>query len=192
MTTDGTGDLIDITVPVRAGMVTFPGDPPYRSGLVRSLAAGDVCDLTRAEGGVHTGTHIDAPRHFVVGGAAVDDVPLGACVGPAYVVDARGVTGHIDAAVLDRLVLPPDAVRVLFLTSNSARWADDAFAEDFVALTPDAADELVRRGAVLVGNDYLSVAPYDDPAPTHVTRSPPASSSSRAWTCAASSPAGTT
>ncbi len=168
MPTSSNGHLIDVTLPVAEGIVTFPGDPQYRMSRAAQLSAGDVCNLSRIDCGVHTGTHVDAPLHFLEGGAAVESLPLDALVGPAFVVDAREVTGHIDAATLEALEVPASARRILFRTPNSALWSRNEFVPDFVALAPDAAAVLADRGALLVGNDYLSVAPFGDPAPTHV------------------------
>ncbi len=160
--------LIDVTVPMSSSTPVFPGDPPFTLERVLSLADGGVCNLSRLDAGVHTGTHIDAPVHFIDGGAGVETTPLDALLGPAYVVDARAVTGHIDAATLQALDIPPEATRLLFRTRNSPRWSAGSFLEDFVAVAPDAAALLADRGVRLVGNDYLSIAPYGDPAPTHV------------------------
>jgi len=158
----------DITVPIRPGMVLYPGDSPYRVHRLSSIADGAPANLSAISGTAHAGTHVDAPVHFLPGGGGVDTLPLEALIGPAYVVDARRVAGHIDSAVLSGLDIAEGAERVLFRTSNSALWESSAFHPDYVALLPDAAEALVARGVALVGIDYLSVAPYGDPAPTHI------------------------
>ncbi|HZA04829.1 MAG TPA: hypothetical protein VE617_09700, partial [Propionibacteriaceae bacterium] len=76
-------------------------------------------------------------------------------------------TAMIDAARLDQLDIPAGSTRLLFKTTNSALWDDPSFVEDFVAMTADGAAALVERGVRTIGIDYLSIAPYDDPAPTH-------------------------
>ena len=63
-------ELIDISVPVRPGMVTYPGDPPVILERVRSIADGAGHSLSRLDLGLHSGTHVDAPLHFIDGGAA--------------------------------------------------------------------------------------------------------------------------
>jgi arylformamidase len=105
----------------------------------------------------------------VEGGAGVEAVPLDALVGLCWVADATAVAPHVDAVALRELDVPAQAQRVLFRTRNSRIWDDPHFTEDFVAVTDDAAQALVERGVRLVGVDGLSVAPYDDQTPTHVT-----------------------
>lgn len=158
----------DVTVPVRPGIVVYPGDPAYHVSRVSSITDGAPANLSAISCTAHTGTHVDAPVHFLPGGGGVETLSLDAMIGPASVVDARGVEGHIDVEALRGLDLPDGAKRVLFRTRNSALWRARLFAADYIALTEDAANELVARGVRLVGIDYLSVAPYDDPAPTHV------------------------
>lgn len=161
------GDWLDISVPVRAAMPLFPGDPPVRSELVTSIARGDVCNVTRLDMGAHTGTHIDAPVHFLDGGPGAESIPLDAVIGPAYVVDALSATGPIDSATLERMAIPDGETRVLFKTTNSELWNEPTFSHRSIALAEDAARVLAERGARLVGVDYLSVAPFGDPVPTH-------------------------
>jgi arylformamidase len=129
---------------------------------------GDVATVSHLDMGAHTGTHVDAPAHFIRGGADVAALNLQGLIGPAHVIEVRGVE-EITAAVLDALTIPPDAERLLFRTSNSDIWArgQDEFARDFVAVAEDGARWLVRRGVRLVGVDYLSIAPFKDPVPTH-------------------------
>jgi arylformamidase len=162
-------ELIDVSVPIRDGMVVFDGDPEVRTSAHAAIANGDTANITRIDFGVHTGTHVDAPLHFIEGGAGVEAIPLDALVGPAVVVDATGVTGHIDGAALAGLDVPSGAERVLFRTRNSAAalWGRDEFATDFTALTSDAAAALVAMGVRLVGLDYLSVAPFGNPVGVH-------------------------
>ncbi len=161
-------ELIDISVPVRPGMIVYEGDPDVRLERTLSIASGGVCNVSRLDCGVHTGTHIDAPVHFIEGAAGVEATPLDALIGPARVVDATGVAGDIDEAALRNLDIPAGAARLLFRTPNSELWSQPSFSPDFVGLTEGAARELIARGVRLVGADYLSVAPKADPAPTHV------------------------
>jgi arylformamidase len=149
-------ELIDVTVPIREGMVTYPGDPTVRTELASSIGRGDLVNLTRLDFGVHSGTHVDAPVHFIEGGHGVDAWPLDALVGAAAVVDARSVTGVLDREALERIGLP-DSPRLLFRTSNSELWATDSFAEDSVHFVGSGAEVLVERGVRLVGIDYLSI-----------------------------------
>jgi arylformamidase len=149
-------ELIDVTVPIRPGMVTYPGDPTVQTELHSAIGRGDVVNLTRLDFGVHSGTHVDAPGHFLDGEGGVETLPLDALVGPAAVVDARTVSRVLDRAALERLDLP-DVPRLLFRTPNSELWKRDTFAEDFVQLDGSGAEVLVQRGVRLVGIDYLSI-----------------------------------
>jgi arylformamidase len=150
-------ELLDISVPVWPGMVTYPGDPTVRLETVRSIADGAGYNLSRVEMGVHAGTHVDAPLHFIAGGAAVESLALDVLIGPAHVVDAISVEGALTAGVLETLALPLGAARILFKTRNSELWERDTFAEGFAALAEDGARALVGRGVRLVGIDYLSI-----------------------------------
>jgi arylformamidase len=139
--------IVDVSVPVRPGMIVYPGDPEVRLERLSSIADGDVVNLSRLDLGVHSGTHVDAPLHFVDGGPSVETLPLEVLVGPCVVVEG-----------LDPAAVPPGAERVLFKTPNSRLWERDEFSEDFVALDGEAARTLVERGVRLVGIDYLSIA----------------------------------
>ncbi len=158
----------DITLTITPELPVWPGDPPVRLSQPAHLERGDLCTITRLDISAHTGTHLDAPAHFIPGGATVERLDLDALIGPALVVDARG-QGDLTAEVLQGLAIPPGVQRLLLRTDNSALWqrGEAPFAEDFVAIAPSGAAWLVERGVRLVGIDYLSVAPFDDPAPTH-------------------------
>jgi arylformamidase len=146
-------EIIDVSVPVRPGMVIYPGDPAVRLEGVTSMADGDLANVSRLDLGVHTGTHVDAPVHFVEGGAGAESLPLDALVGACVVHETAAPA--VDAAVV--AAVEPRAERVLFKTRNSELWDRDAFIEDNVSLTEDGARALVERGVRLVGIDYLSI-----------------------------------
>lgn len=152
------GRLIDVTVPLTAAVPTFPGDPPFRMAATHSIAAGDPFNVSLLSLGSHAGTHVDAPRHFIAGAAAVDDLPLDALVGPARVVDA----GAADSVGLDEVRRWDLAGvrRLLVKTRNSGQLRGAPFHEDFVWLDPDAARELARRGILLLAWDYLSIEKF--------------------------------
>jgi arylformamidase len=158
---------IDISVPVIAGMVSFPGDPLIFLERASSMSSGAICNVSRLDFGVHSGTHIDAPIHFVEGAPAIESVPLDACIGPALVVDASAHDRHLDAAAIRSLSIPAGTRRVLFRW-NSHLWREPGFQSGFLALAGDGAAALVDLGVELVGNDYLSIAPFDDPIPAHL------------------------
>src|SRR5438309_3254355 len=135
--------IIDVSVPVRPGMVTYPGDPPVRLERWSSIADGAVANLSRLDFGVHSGTHVDAPLHFIDGAPGADQLSLDALIGPAHVVDATAAD-VLDAATLAGLDVSGE--RILFKTRNSELWAQDSFVEDFVSLCEDGARLLIGRG----------------------------------------------
>ncbi|MGI8588361.1 MAG: cyclase family protein [Chloroflexia bacterium] len=163
--------IYDISLPVYTGMVHWPDNPPVVLERALSIDKGDAANVSKLSAGVHTGTHVDAPVHFIPGGADTESLDLGVLVGPALVVHLGDEVGDITASVLDRAGIPAGTERVLFRTRNSKYWARDAdtFHDDFVAVRDDGAKWLVEHGLRLVGVDYLSVAPFDDGAPTHRT-----------------------
>lgn len=153
-----TGRMYDLTLPVFPGMVVWPGDAGVRLMPIRRMADGDDLNLSQAALGMHTGTHVDAPYHFVADGATIEQLSLEVFVGPAVVVNLADVEA-ITVADLEALHLPQGLQRLLFKTRNSDLWAqgEPAFQTDFVALGLDAARWIVERGIRLVGVDYLSV-----------------------------------
>jgi arylformamidase len=159
--------VIDISVPIRPGMPVWAGDPPVVIERVQSIADGAHDNVSRIDFGVHTGTHVDAPLHFIDDSAGVDRLPLDALIGPAFVVDATNIDRHLDVDVLAKLAIPQGADRVLFKTRNSELWERDRFETDFLGVTADGARWLVDLGVRLVGIDYLSIAPYGQSVPTH-------------------------
>jgi arylformamidase len=148
-------EIVDASVPIRPGMVTYPGDPAVRLERVSSIAGGAVANLSRLDFGVHSGTHVDAPVHFVDGAPAAESLPLDVLIGAAQVVDATAVERQLDEPAL--AALDPRGDRILFKTRNSELWSREEFADDFVSLTADGAAFLLARGVRLVGIDYLSI-----------------------------------
>lgn len=163
-----TVQFFDISVPIRGGMPVYPGDPPVVVEQVASIANGDGLNLSLATFGLHTGTHVDAPLHFIDGAPGADALPLEALIGPALVVDATAFAGDIGEAEFQALAVPSSARRVLLKTGNSSLWDRDGFSSEFVGLTAEAANLLVGLGVRLVGIDYLSIATASDPAPAHM------------------------
>jgi len=155
-------EIYDVTLTVRPGMVLWPGDTDVQVVPVSRMANGDDHNVSDLALSAHTGTHVDAPFHFVAGGATVEQLSLDVLVGPAVVVHLPGVAA-IAEFDLEVLCLPPATRRLLFKTRNSALWArgETAFQADYVALTPGAARWIVARDIQLVGVDYLSVDGFD-------------------------------
>jgi arylformamidase len=160
--------IYDISLTITPALPVWTGDPPVRLTQPSHLERGDICTITRLDISAHTGTHLDAPAHFIRGGATVESLDLNALIGPALVVDARG-RGHLTAEALEALAVPPYVQRLLLRTDNSALWqrGETTFAEDFIAIAPSGAAWLVDHGVRLVGIDYLSVGPFDNGIPTH-------------------------
>jgi arylformamidase len=149
-------------------MPVWPGDPAVRLDRVASIAQGAHANVSSLSCGVHVGTHVDAPVHFLEGAPSVEAMPLDALIGRAFVADLRRAT-RIDAEALDKARIPPRVQRILFRTRNSEFWrrGEKTFQTGFVAVDASGAEWLVRRKVRLVGVDYLSVAPYKDSRPTH-------------------------
>ena len=150
---------IDVTVPIFDGMVHWPGNPPVSLKRVLRIDHGDGANVSALSLGVHTGTHVDAPVHFLASGLDVRAIDPAVAIGPARVVaisDAASVT----RAELE-LARPQPGERLLLKTRNSAHaWHEEAFREDFVYVSADAAQYLVECGVALVGVDYLSVGGF--------------------------------
>jgi arylformamidase len=149
--------LIDVTVPIRHGMPVYDHNPGVHLRRARSIADGDVVNISRLDLGVHTGTHVDAPVHFIEGGAGTESIDPEILIGAAQVVDATSLHENIDARALATLEIPPDAERLIFKTPNSELWNLDAFTRDFIRFVENGAQELVDAGVRLVGIDYLSI-----------------------------------
>jgi arylformamidase len=161
--------MIDVTLPIRAGMLTYPGDPVVAIERTSDIRSGDVSNLSVISMSTHTGTHVDPPIHFMDGGATIDQLSLDTLIGDAVVADMRGVR-TIGVEELESAGLPVDAERVLFHTDWSARWAEEspAFPDVVTCVSVDAARWLVDRGIRLVGTDFISIEGDDDPTfPVH-------------------------
>jgi arylformamidase len=158
---------IDITAPLRNGMVVWPGDAPFQLTSTLEMASGDPCNLSQISATAHIGTHMDAPRHYLRGGAGVEAMPITASVGRARVIEIH------NPEVIRISELEPHRLakgeRVLFKTGNSERcWKTDHFQKDYIYIAPDAAHYLVERGVQTVGVDYLSVGGFASGGPeTH-------------------------
>jgi len=161
--------IIDISVPVSPGLPVWPDDPPVELERFRAISAGDDCNVSRICCSVHSGTHVDAPGHFIDNALTVEDLSLDTLIGPALVIEVQAA-GAIEPDFLESVLLPNGTVRLLFKTRNSDLWRipDHSFHSDYVALSPKSAAWIVDRGIRLVGVDYLSVQMFTDLEPlTH-------------------------
>ena len=153
--------VYDATLRMEEGMVTFPGDPAFQIVPISRLQEGGAFELSRLSLGTHLGTHVDPPKHYLEGGAGVEELPLDALVGPGVVLDMRG-RAYIDREALEQ-VSPGRHRRVLLKTDNGPLLLRRAFRENYVHLTESGAAFLIERGVVLVGIDYLSIERYGNP-----------------------------
>lgn len=162
--------IYDITLTISPDLVVWPEDPPIELYRVSKIEDGADSNVSRVNMSVHTGTHIDAPSHFIEGGETVENIPIDLLTGRCYVLHLPDVD-VITRDMVENSPIPPRTKRVLFRTRNSELWATNPtdFQKDYVALAPDAAEYMIKRGVKLVGVDYLSVAPFDDLVPTHKT-----------------------
>src|SRR5215203_3415698 len=151
--------IYDVTVPLFNELPTWPGDPGIQIRDWLSLANGDEANVSLLNFGAHTGTHVDAPAHFIEGAAKVESLPLDVLIGEADVIevpeDCRAIDEDFVAAHCAQ-----GAKRIVFKTRNSALWNDAQFHTDFTYLELRAAKKLVQQGVRLIGIDYLSIEKF--------------------------------
>jgi arylformamidase len=160
--------LYDISLTIAEDLPVWPGDPKIELKKISKIEDGEEANETHISACVHIGTHVDAPDHFLGNGQTVENLQLDLLVGAAFVVEMH-VDGQVSAVDLQSASIPEGTKRLLIKTANSQLWAEGVteFKSDFIALEADAAAYLVNQGVEVVGVDYLSVAPFADPAPTH-------------------------
>jgi len=152
--------VYDVTVPRVPGLPVYPGDPPFEIEPLQRLGSAPF-SLSRMSLATHTGTHVDAPAHFLPGGATIDSLPLEILLGKARVVEIPA-RERIDRADLEPRDLRDD-LRILLKTRMSGQMLKPGFQEDHLYLSGDAAAYLAQAGLKLVGFDYLSVDRYGAP-----------------------------
>lgn len=158
--------LIDISLSIQPGMVLYEGDPGVNITPYREIARGDPANVSILSLGSHTGTHLDAPAHFLDGAATLDQLPLDVLTGPALVAEVKA-DRLIGRSELERLALNRHR-RLLLKTRNSALWSLGRFTRDYVSLDLDGARYLVEQGIQLVGIDSLSIEAFHAPGhPVH-------------------------
>jgi arylformamidase len=154
-------EWIDISLPIYHGMIGGPRDPLVEMKLIRDPAKGDPVTMSQVTMSCHTGTHIDAPRHFFPDGAGIDELPLDTFIGPAQVIEIKD-TVSIKPAELEKYNIKAGD-RILFKTNNSS-WVYDkeTFQTPYVYITKEAATYLVGKKIRLVGIDYITVGGFED------------------------------
>ena len=162
--------IYDISLTITPDMPVWPGDPQVVLKRVAKISEGDNANVSRLELSVHTGTHLDAPNHFLdQDKTTVEQLSLKTLTGRAYVLHLPDEVDLITRTILENAEIPPRTRRLLFRTRNSNQWAqqDNQFEAGFVAIDASGAEYLTERGVRLVGVDYLSVAPFHSGRPTH-------------------------
>ena len=160
----------DITLSLSPELPVWPGDPQVRLERMRKIEDGANSNVSELQLRVHSGTHVDAPVHFLnESKAGIDTLSLDTLVGFCCVVEIPQDVDVITREVLENVYLPQGSQRILFKTRNSSFWKQNLkeFQPKFVGIAEDAALYLVERGFLLVGIDYLSIAPYKNSRPTH-------------------------
>src|SRR4051794_8970026 len=150
--------IYDITVPIRGNMPVYEGDPGVKIEAWSAFAKGDSSNVSMLNFGAHTGTHVDAPAHFIEGARRIDALSLEVLIGPARVIRVSDELKEITPDFLHAADLN-NVERLIFHTRNSALWGE-GFQKDFTHLLPEAAQYLVDRGVKLVGTDYLSIEKF--------------------------------
>ncbi len=156
----------DISMTIGNGMISWPSDGPVRVEKVRSMENGERLNLSRLSMSAHTGTHVDAPVHFIQEGSGIDSVSLDILIGPAAVVHLPGVR-EIGAGELVAAGIPPDTQRLLLKTDNGKLQGLKQFKTNYSFITAEGAKHIIDSGVRLVGIDYLSIAAYGSGEAVH-------------------------
>lgn len=153
--------IYDISLTIENGMPVWPGDTEVNLERVAEIGQESHSNVSQICMSVHTGTHVDAPVHFLPNGTGVDQLPLKILTGRVYVLEMLK-TNLITAAALEKADIPPRTRRLIIKTRNSQLWSSKTtgFQQEFVGINADGAQYLVDHGVKLVGMDYLSVSPY--------------------------------
>jgi arylformamidase len=158
--------IFDVSLTLKKGMPTYPGDPSFSIERRFAIKNGDGFNLSLLSLTTHTGTHIDAPAHYLDGGTTIELAPLDILIGPGIILDMRGVN-IIDRGILENSGLI-DEKRVFFKTDNSLKVQEPEIKHDYTYIEDSGARLLIEKGVKLVGVDYLSVDRLDDEdAPAH-------------------------
>lgn len=162
---------IDISVPTSAATTVFPGDPvPEFHWPGWTHERGDPANVGFYRGGLHHGTHVDAPWHFIPGGRRIDEMPLAHWLGPCEVIDLTHLETCIDAIALEQARLPADARRLLFKTRNGQTdYWHEPWNPGFIFIDRSAAEWCTAHRILTVGLDYLTIDPPTEPGfPAHM------------------------
>ncbi len=159
----------DISVLLIPGMPTWPGDGSVSAEPASRIANADHSNVTRLQHTSHTGTHLDAPWHFIDSGKKLESIQLGRLIGDCFVVDLTKLDHNITDSDLEAAQIPPQTKRLLLKTRNSSLWQNPQhrFEENFIGVEPSGARWLTSHGVDLIGIDYLSIEPFSGDGETH-------------------------
>lgn len=150
----------DITMTISSNLVVWPGDPPLKVERIADMEKGHDSNLTRLNISAHSGTHMDAPLHFVKDAAGIDEIPLEVVMGEARIIEIRDDVS-IKSSELKQYEIK-EGERILLKTKNSDHdWSEKDFNENFVHLETEAAEFLAEKKIKLLGVDYLSISGYN-------------------------------
>ena len=152
--------IYDLTAPITEKSVVFPGDPEYKMQKISSLEDGHSVNLCHMHFGNHMGTHIDFPAHVIQNGKTSSDYSLTQLIGPGIIIEVPNEEKSITKQFVSELLILPDDI-VFFKTTNSKLSKQEKFTQNYVYIEPEAAEELLKKGAKVVGIDYISVDRYD-------------------------------
>lgn len=153
------GRIHDISVPIRTGGLIYPGNPEIMIEPQQAISRGAGANVSRISFGSHTGTHVDAAKHFFDDGETIDQIAIDRFIGPALLIAVDDTLTSVGASDLEQHDLSGHT-RILIRTRNSSLLEDPEFHKDYTYLTPDGAEYLVARGIDLVGVDYLSIEQF--------------------------------
>jgi arylformamidase len=159
----------DISVSISKNLPVWPGDPKAIVERVNRIEEGANANVSRLDMGCHTGTHVDAPFHFLPDGATIESLPMEKLIGPVQVIRIPDDFSIITSDIILSCGIKKETRRILFKTYSSTFWEKygSQFRTEFVGIDESGAKELVAMGIQLVGTDYLSVSPFKQSRPTH-------------------------
>lgn len=164
--------IYDISIPITPTMPVWPGDPPAEITPISAITQGDSVNISQLNMGVHCGTHIDAPKHFIDGGNTVEQIPLEKLIGTVLVLEIDPTVNVITDVILKQhpdINLLKQASKIIFRTRNSSLWHEypNQFRPDYVGIDSSGAAYLSQLNLDLIGIDYLSIAPYEETIEPH-------------------------
>ncbi len=161
--------LIDVSVLLVPGMPTWPGDGDVIAEPASRIASGGSSNVTRLQHTSHTGTHLDAPWHFIDTGKRLDTILLDRLIGDCYVCDLTHLVRNVTREDFEDAGIPAGVTRLVLKTRNSQHWSEPRhrFHEDFIGVEPSGARWLADHGIDLIAIDYLSIEPFTGDGETH-------------------------